>query len=555
MARYSVAGGHTILLNGYSTSACGIHNELTQDRIIKDFVIEYLKLDGNEVFDATTPFSTVSSQSEDLAYKVNQVNQYNVDLAIDVHLNSADNVNASGVETYVHTFGNSSTEFATRVNNNLVSLGFQDRGVKENSGLAFLKNTNCKSILVECYFVSSQIDCNLADTIGLEMIGKAIASGMVGHEINKETPQPQEPSQPTLDMSRLPIDFNEQFYRYANPDVNQKIIEGVFPSGAYHYCMYGYADETPRVYKPTLPKDWNSKRYMELNSDIKQAVESKSIPSPSWHWLVAGWIENMANPNDRRYKYNDTPPIFYGDVPPEVVEQTEPIEEVKPVEVVEEVKTPIMGTPTATLEQAIEWAKSKEAPQEFIDLAPLYWKIWTERAGLNPVVGYVQCAKETGYCYKIPSQAGLNPSYHNPAGIKKTQGGGDYESSAHMVFDSWEQGITAHCDHIALYVGVEGYPRTDTPDPRHFDFIKGTAKYIEDLAGKYCPQSTYSDGIVTLKKELENTIVPEKIETPLEQPTENNNEELTNLQNKLNVTLDELNLIKTKIEELINKLK
>jgi hypothetical protein len=549
MSVYAICGGHTILTNGLSTSACEIHNELEKDRIIKDYVIEYLKLDGHEVFDCTTPFNTVDSQSGDLNYKVGEVNKYNVDLAVDIHLNASDNSLAEGVETYVHTLGNDSTEIATRVNNNLVSLGFKDRQVKENSGLAFLRNTNCCSCLVECYFCSSSSDCNLADTLGLEAIGKAIASGIVGHEINK--------SQPTLDMSRLPLDFNESFYRYANPDVNQKIIDGTFKSGAEHFCLYGYSNIPARIYKPTLPKDWSSDGYMSLNEDIRQAVENKSIPSPSWHFVTQGWIENMANPNDRKYKYNDDPPIFYGEIP--LVENNSEVV-VEPVKEVEEIKTPIMGAPTATVEQAIEWAKSKEAPQEFIDLAPLYWKIWSE-VNLNPVVGYAQCAKETGYCYKIPSQAGLNSSFHNCCGMKQKQGGGDYDSSIHMVFNSWEEGITAHRDHMALYVGIEGYPKADTPDPRHFDFIKGTAKYIEDLAGKWCPQQTYADGIVMLKKEIENTKILEKVEDVKLEPINETsqvdikNNELVEIKTKLNNTIQELEALRINIDNIINNLK
>lgn len=190
MAKYAVCGGHTILTNGYSTSANGIHNELIQDRLIRDSVIKYLRIDGNEVYDCSTPDRTVASQSGDLSYKTKKVNSYNVDLAIDIHLNSALET-AVGTETFIYKTGGKAEQYAKRVNSNLVGLGFRDRGVKVSSGLAFLKNTNCTAILTECYFCSSPIDCAKADELGMDLIGKKIAEGIVGHEI--KIPEPPKP--------------------------------------------------------------------------------------------------------------------------------------------------------------------------------------------------------------------------------------------------------------------------------------------------------------------------------------------------------------------------
>lgn len=154
---------------------------------------------------------------------------------------------------------------------------------------------------------------------------------------------------------------------------------------------------------------------------------------------------------------------------------------------------PIIGKPTATIEQAQAWAKSRGATPNFIYLAPLYWAVASERGNVNPVIAYAQSAKETGF-----GQFGgvINESYNNPCGMKVSSGGGNYDPKAHQVFDSWGEGITAHIDHLALYAGAAGYPREGTPDPRHFPFIKGTAPTVEMLSGKWAPSPTYGQSIV-----------------------------------------------------------
>lgn len=78
--------------------------------------------------------------------------------------------------------------------------------------------------------------------------------------------------------------------------------------------------------------------------------------------------------------------------------------------------------------------------------------------------------KETGY-----GKFGgvLDESYHNPCGMKTSSGGGDYDPNAHQKFNSWDEGVQAHLDHLALYAGADGYPKSDTFDPRHFVTIKG----------------------------------------------------------------------------------
>lgn len=155
--------------------------------------------------------------------------------------------------------------------------------------------------------------------------------------------------------------------------------------------------------------------------------------------------------------------------------------------------TPILGPARATIEQAQAWARSRGATEEFIALAPLYWRLGPQRGGVEPAAAYCQAAKEQAF-----GRFGgvLDPTFRNPCGLKTAEGGSNSDPAAHQRFASWEEGVIAHLDHLALYAGAPGYPRTDTPDPRHFAYLAGTARTFEALGGKWAPSSEYGRSIV-----------------------------------------------------------
>jgi|GEM_PF-526248 len=170
--------------------------------------------------------------------------------------------------------------------------------------------------------------------------------------------------------------------------------------------------------------------------------------------------------------------------------------------------TNIIGKASATLEQAKAWARSMKAPAEFVGLADLYWQLAPQCGGVDPAIAYVQFAHETGFLYRGGhSAAGIDASYCNPCGLKITAGGGDYQASAHKRFRDWKEGITAHLDHLALYAGAAGYPRSGTPDPRHFTYLHGTARTLEDLGAKWAPSSSYGANLVNELAKLRGAAV------------------------------------------------
>lgn len=159
----------------------------------------------------------------------------------------------------------------------------------------------------------------------------------------------------------------------------------------------------------------------------------------------------------------------------------------------------IISSTKVTAKQAKNWAKSKGATDTFANLAELYWKYSDECGDVNPAIAYVQAAKETGY-----GRFGgvLDESYHNPCGLKTSAGGGDYDKNAHQRFKSWDEGIQAHMDHLALYAGAKGYPKSNTYDPRHFVTIKGKACTTNELGTRWAPSSTYGEEVGKLYMNL-----------------------------------------------------
>ena len=169
---------------------------------------------------------------------------------------------------------------------------------------------------------------------------------------------------------------------------------------------------------------------------------------------------------------------------------------------VEVTKHLIISKPTATKEQMQKWVKTKN--EKCLIPASLLWDM-SLQYGIDPVVTIAQFCWETDFIYRNgKSNAGLNESYHNPCGLKITSGGSDTDPNAHMKFPTWCHGFTAYLDHLALYLGIEGYPTNITLDPRHFPYLKGTAKYVEDLSGKWCPNQSYATNIIRYMNEIKS---------------------------------------------------
>ena len=199
--KIAVRGGHTELCTG----ASALINELTEDRKVKDAVIKYLKILGQDVLDVTPPVNYTSSASKDLAYGVNKANDYGANLFVSIHFNKAyDTYNgALGSEVCVYnTF-----DTANRVVEKLGCLGFGNRGQKIRTGLYELNHTNMVAIIVEVCFVEATEDVALYKKLGADAIGKAIAEAIVNtNVINVATPAPKPTPAPSTNSNTAKVD-------------------------------------------------------------------------------------------------------------------------------------------------------------------------------------------------------------------------------------------------------------------------------------------------------------------------------------------------------------
>lgn len=155
----------------------------------------------------------------------------------------------------------------------------------------------------------------------------------------------------------------------------------------------------------------------------------------------------------------------------------------------------IVSTTNVTVDQAKAWAKSKGATQTFINLADLYFKYSSSHGNVNPAIAYAQAAKEISYG-NFPS--GLDETYYNPYAVK------DASNNDYVKFNSWDEGVQAQLDHLALYAGADGYPKDSTYDPNDSVDLKGTATTLSALSGKWSTSSSYGSDIANLYEDLLN---------------------------------------------------
>lgn len=173
-----------------------------------------------------------------------------------------------------------------------------------------------------------------------------------------------------------------------------------------------------------------------------------------------------------------------------------------------DVKISIIDKPWGEKEKAKQWAKNRGATEIFIGLADLYWSFFEECGGVNPTMAYAQAALETGY----GNFGGVvKEEFKNPCGLK-TAVGIDDSLDSHAKFKTWEDGVRAHLDHLALYAGAIGYPKAKSPDPKHYQYLFGVCKYVEDLGGMWAAGDDYGFKVIKLMESIKETVITDDFE-------------------------------------------
>ncbi|MBD2628620.1 N-acetylmuramoyl-L-alanine amidase [Trichormus variabilis] len=154
------------------TGASGIKFEDNLTVEIGTKVIAKLKSLGHEAISCNP--SSASTVSQSLGRRCDIANRNKVDLYVSIHFN-AFNGKANGTEIFAISDAGKKT--AKSVLDEIIKLGFFNRGVKSGSHLYVLRNTNMTAILIECCFIDSAKDMQLYDG---EAIASAIVKGLTG---------------------------------------------------------------------------------------------------------------------------------------------------------------------------------------------------------------------------------------------------------------------------------------------------------------------------------------------------------------------------------------
>ncbi|MCC5606209.1 N-acetylmuramoyl-L-alanine amidase [Nostoc sp. CHAB 5834] len=154
------------------TGARGIKVEDNLTLDVGNRVIAKLRALGNEV--VVCKPSSASTVRDSLSKRCSIANASRVDIFVSIHFN-AFNRQANGTEVFATS--ENGRRIAKPVLDEIVKLGFFNRGVKSGSHLYVLKNTDMPAILIECCFIDSQKDMNLYNP---EAMANAIVKGLTG---------------------------------------------------------------------------------------------------------------------------------------------------------------------------------------------------------------------------------------------------------------------------------------------------------------------------------------------------------------------------------------
>lgn len=171
MSKFAIDPGHGLYPD---TGAEGYLNEQNCALEIANKVISKLQSLGNGAWNVRP--SSASSVTNSLQKRCDGA--ANADYLVSIHLNAG-----GGKGTEVFAMSSDGNNLASKVLNEIVALGFKDRGVKDGSGLYVIKNSNPTAILIEVCFVDSQSDANLYNSLGSEAIANAIVKGLTGKQL------------------------------------------------------------------------------------------------------------------------------------------------------------------------------------------------------------------------------------------------------------------------------------------------------------------------------------------------------------------------------------
>ena len=127
--------------------------------------------------------SRTKDENDPIGEEVKECNAYAPDLAVDIHNNAG---GGDGGEVFYHHGGGKGKTLAENILAEMVKVGQNSRGIKTRVNsqgkdyYAFIRNTSCPAVIVECAFVDNASDLKiLASESQRKSMGQAIAKGIL----------------------------------------------------------------------------------------------------------------------------------------------------------------------------------------------------------------------------------------------------------------------------------------------------------------------------------------------------------------------------------------
>ncbi len=337
--KIAVRGGH----NFQATGASALIGETSEDRKVKDSVIECLRQEGHRVLDVT-PGNC--DQITDLRYGVNKAEEWGADLFISIHFDKAyDSYNgALGTGTWIYGTDGKAEVYARRIVNSIANgTGLKNRGVKTNSKLYELRNTSMPAVIVEVCFCEATTDVEIYKAKGPKLIGELIAEGICNKDIQTDN-TPSSTSQDSVSLDgfyessetrtnativgngRIAV-LNKNCQPISNRYIDSldrifvlgiypsfKFIEVIYPASGKMYHAYIDIENYNRVsfdYHFRYHND-NGDTYVWWNSDDVSEKEPDEILLPNYKaspmyrtngWLRVTFYRADGNPSDGYVRY------------------------------------------------------------------------------------------------------------------------------------------------------------------------------------------------------------------------------------------------------------
>lgn len=366
------------------------------------------------------------------------------DVAIEFHCNAFNGL-ARGTEAFF-VAGNdqrkAETQLLLKALLDEVPL-LNDRGAKpdtesQHSSLAFCRNVDIASILLELCFIDNRNDLDLLQN-HRSRFAKGIADGLI--EWSGQTPSQSK----SLDFPRINIRIDDQVSLQTGLLVNDNSY---------------------------IPVDL----VVQLGIDSSQFNDALKIRHGDVVYVKAVELQklNIAVAWDR-----DTKTVVLDSSPQENLQGAEFI----------------MGVGRATQAQmeAHLDGVNREALQNFPDIAELYIEE-AAKEGVNHDIAFCQMCLETG---NLQFGNQVNANQNNFCGLGALDGGDEGAS-----FNDVRTGVKACIQHLKAYGDDDAIADPPVVDPRFNLVGRGSATTVYDLAGKWASDPKYGEKIITILKRV-----------------------------------------------------